>query len=560
MTEVISLRGLWPPVRAKGIDLDAGTWDLLCALGLVRRAGPAGSFAWLSLGLAVRDRVEGLIRRSFLSQGFSVVDLPVLQSREIWERSGRWSVYGTDGSLFTVRDRDRVDALALGPTSEEASVTVVGEDLRSYRDLPVRLYQSTTKFRNEISPRHGLLRAREFEMTDAYTFDTDPAGMADSVRRLNAACSDALAGMGFHDVLQTDAYGGQIAKAPSTEHVVVNPLGQSDIVRCPHCRHCADVEVGRGQVDPVDDATVKVLVFRPAGAVVPADATSLVAVLIRADLAVSTVKLARVVGADDVVPLDPARRAAVFGVRRHELSPADVARAGARVVVDVSAAVLDTFTVADPATPSGRREDVRWGHGEGGAGVDPGDGQTVHRAAAGLRCERCGQGRYVQLCGIELAHVFELGQRYSAPMGLTYAGRDGEQATPLMACSGIGIGRCIQALADLGRDARGLRWPASVTPADVQVFATPGGDDRGPVQRVAAALAAGGARVLLDDREVSAGERFRYAWALGLPQFVVVSGRDPGRVEWVRRDTGERIDGEAGALIPQVLKCVATMS
>ncbi len=238
-----------------------------------------------------------------------------------------------------------------------------------------------------------------------------------------------------------------------------------------------------------------------------------------------------------------------FGVERHALNPAVALEVGDEVLFDTSAARLHDLTIADPA--DGLCHGVKGGARPLLGDVLPDWAVAVHAADAGLWCGACGEGLFESGRSVELGHVFELGDRYSAPMGLRFTDRDGRAAAPLMACSGIGVGRCLQTLAHLFRDERGLRWPSQVAPAQVHMIIASRSKDAEPrATRLQEVLLNAGVTVLWDDREVSLGERFRYAWALGLPYQVVVSSRaaDAG-LEWIERATGATGEAEAGALV-----------
>ncbi|MEU6162849.1 proline--tRNA ligase [Streptomyces tanashiensis] len=542
MADLIRVSTLWPPVRPRSIDLDATTHGLLEAVGVIREADLAGSFALMPLGVLIRDRIEAIIRRSFVEHGFGAIMLPVLQSRAIWESSGRWQTYADQEALFRVVGRGEEATACLGPTSEEISVVTVASDLVSHRDLPVRLYQSTSKFRNELSPRGGLLRAREFEMADAYTFDADRAGMLAAVEALNAACQSALSRMGLPGVQRIPADGGDISKAPSTEHVVRSELGQSQFVECPACAYRADPEVAVAAFPhpdrhPAADAgaqTVKVMAF----GCVRAGEELVVSVVIRGDLQVSLRKVVEILEASSVRALSEAEFRASFSVEPHTLNPAIALSASDEVLFDTSVADLRDFTTVSSAT--GLIHGANWGEGPLLDQVIPEHPVAVHAADAGLWCGRCGEARFEVHRAIELGHVFELGDRYSTPMGLRFVDREGRDSAPLMACSGIGVGRCLQTLADAFRDERGLNWPAEVAPAQVHmIVAARGEEPERDAMRLQGVLAANGISTLLDDRDVSLGERFRYAWALGLPHHVVVSSRTrEGVYEHTDRTTG----------------------
>lgn len=557
---VTRLSRSWPPVRSRGIDLSGATFELLTCLGIVRRTDVAGVFSLMPLGLAIRDRMESVVRQTFLTHGFAPVSFPSLQSRAMWQRSGRWAVYAEEGSLFQVTGRRSEERWCLAPTSEEMAVDTVAADLRSYRDLPVRLYLSTTKFRDEISPRGGLMRAREFEMADAYTFDRTPADMARSLELLNKACQLSLRNVGFVDTTTVPADGGDISRAPSTEHVVVSDIGQSEFLRCPGCGYLGDPDVVSAAFPSAADRpaapttanVVKVLAFRCA---LDAD-SQVVSVAIRGDLQVSERKLLAATGASSVRLLATEELLDVFGVDRHFVHPKIAASRG-RLLYDQSVVSMKDFVVADPDSADGLGQQANWGTGPLLSGVLPDAGSDLHRCATGVHCGQCGKQEFQAYQSVELAHVFELGRRYTEPMGLRYRDARGEPAVPLMACSGIGLGRCLQTLAHVRRDERGLHWPSAVAPADVHLVPVSHGEAGvADADQVARRLAEAGLSVLIDDREVSTGERFRYAWALGVPHHLVVSRRN-GRVrmEWVRRADGsstELSEAEFPLLIAQI--------
>lgn len=406
MSEVYRVATSWPPART-GEQLTGGsTLDWLERLGFVSRTEVRGAFALLPLGLRIRDKLARVAEEEFHGLGFSQVQFPSLQSREIWESSGRWAVYAAEGSLFTVRDGGE-EVLALSPTSEEIAVATISRHLESYRDLPIRVSLSTTKFRNELSPRGGLMRGREFEMADAYTFDRSPASMAESYRLLQDACRSSLRRMGFPSVFEVAANGGAISSGPSVEFLVLSPAGQGELAACPSC--------------------------------------------------------------------------------------------GSR---------------GDPGL------------------IGP----------AGSKCPTC-QGAVLGAVPVtELAHVFELGERYSRPMNLRFATSGDQPGVPLMACSGIGITRCVQALAETYKSKDGFRWPKSVAPMEVQLVAIryDRPEIRARADTLSARISSAGLSVLVDDREVIASEKFRYSSAIGNPLEVILSPRSD-MVEFRDRATERRV-------------------
>jgi|GEM_PF-2409972 prolyl-tRNA synthetase len=532
--EPLFLSALWPPMRRVSLP-GPDTFSLMEATGLVRRSPVAGVFALLPLGVRVRDQLARISRSAFERTGFSTVSFPTLQSRDMWEQSGRWDTYVSEGTLFTL-DGGAAGAMCLAPTSEEISVTIVRSDLRSYRDLPARLFLSTSKFRNEVSPRGGLMRAREFEMADAYTFDSTPGGMRESVRRLNDACRIALTGMGLRPSFQVAADGGSISSGPSTEHVMIADFGQSHLLACPHCGNRGAAELltglftdapGSGEAEPV----VKVMAY------ISQSTRRVVAVLIREDLRVSDRKVTSALGEPAVLlPADQVR--GTFDREPGTLNPWDALKHAHLVLFDGSVSHLPVFTIA---SPDGLRTGITWDGSTGFDAVAP-EATDVHCAVPGLPCSRCGVGRFEGVNAVELAHVFELGLQYSARMGLEFIDAEGLPQAPYMACSGIGLTRCLQTVAGKFRDHLGLRWPTRVGPADVHLVSLRSDitEVRDKTHQVARAFARS-VRVLADDRPVIGGDKFAYASALGVPFQVVISQRmADDEVELINRWTGRR--------------------
>ncbi|MEU0038276.1 aminoacyl--tRNA ligase-related protein [Streptomyces sp. NPDC006333] len=523
---------LWPPARSRAAGTTPTTMHLLEALGFVARTAATGVHTLLPLGLRVHDQLSRIARHAFETRGANTVAFPTLQSRTLWEESGRWKVYQDEGALLTTRSRSG-EEMCLAPTSEEIAAATVRDHLRSRRDLPVRLYLSTSKFRDELSPRGGLMRGREFVMGDAYTFDTDPEGMRTSVGFLNDACRAALLGMGLTGVFQAVADGGSIAAGPSNEHLVLGGSGQSHILACDHCGHRGDGAVISARSPACDDPVVNVIAFaltQPDGSTLPA------AVAIRSDLHVSPRKLAAATGATHVALLDAATLPALFGKQAGTLTPWDCSHV--TLYRDTSAARLDDFSVSDGS--DGLRPHLSWSGAPGLPALDPQTAE-LHRAAEGMGCGRCDEGRYHTVRAVEVAHVFELGTQYSAPLNLTVPDPHGARRPVHMACSGIGITRCLQTLADLHRDRHGLRWKPGTGPADLHLIVLRADlpEMRQRTDQAVRQLQHHGIRLLVDDRHEAAGKKFAYAQLVGTPRAVVLSPQQTdGRVEVIDRWTG----------------------
>ncbi len=527
---------LWPPVRPRTGDASASTPDLLHTLGLIARTDATGVHTLLPLGLRVHDRLTAIARRAFEERGALTFAPPTLQSRTLWDQTGRWDRYRREGALLTATSSSG-EEMCLAPTSEEIAAATVREHLRSHRDLPVRLSLSTRKFRDEISPRGGLMRGREFTMADAYTFDTGPDTMRDSIDFLNHACTAALTAMGLTGVFTAPADGGSISAGPSTEHLVLANSGQGTILACTHCGNRGDGAVLAAHPPPPDpEPVVNVIAFT---LTLPDGTTRPATVAIRSDLHVNPRKVATATGAAHVDLIDPARLPEVLGKNAGTLTPWDADNAtDVLALYDLSAADLELFAISDGNT--GLRAGVRWSGTRGLPALHP-SGVDLHQATERSGCGACRQGRYSALRAVEVAHVFELGTQYATSMNLHYRGHDGHPTTPWMACSGIGITRCLQTAAGLNRDQHGLRWAPGTGPADVHLVVLradqPAMRDRG--ERLARDLTARHVSVLVDDRPQPAGDKLRYARLLGLPHALVLSPDHPDtETEVITRSTG----------------------
>ncbi|WP_405814703.1 proline--tRNA ligase [Streptomyces sp. NBC_01390] len=526
---------MWPPVRRGAGEATDPALDLLHRLGLVDRTSATGVHTLLPLGLRVHDRMAVIARNAFEERGALAFAAPTLQSRRLWEETGRWRSYQREGALLTVRSSSG-EEMCLAPTSEEITAATVREHLRSFRDLPVRLFLSTSKFRDELSPRGGLMRGREFTMADAYTFDASADGMRESVAFLNEACTAALTGMGLPGVFQAPADGGAISAGPSTEHLVLSDAGQSTIVACDHCGNRGDGAVTPARPTPPPTApVVNVIAFvltHPDGDIQPA------AVAVRSDLKVSARKVAAATGASRLSLIEPQDLPGVLGKEAGTLTPWDAADSPDTLLLfDSSVAALDEFAISDGG--EGLRTGVTWNGNQHLRALKV-SGRDLAEASDGSRCTLC-PGTHRAVRAVEVAHVFELGTQYSQPMKLAFTDHTGRQAVPWMACSGIGITRCMQTAADLNRDHQGLRWKPGTGPADVHlaVLRADQPEMQERTDRLVRDLTARGLSLFVDDRPLPAGEKLRYARLLGLPHAAVLSPDRPAEeIEVISRWTG----------------------
>ncbi|WP_425844180.1 proline--tRNA ligase [Agrococcus sp. TSP3-2-1] len=562
-------------LREDPAEAEVASHRLLLRAGYIRRAG-AGLYSWLPLGLRVRRNIERIIREEMTAAGAQEVLFPGLLPREPYERTGRWTEYG-DG-IFRLQDRKGADHL-LAPTHEEVFTLLVQDLVSSYKSLPLTIYQIQDKYRDEARPRAGLLRAREFTMKDAYSFDVDDAGLEASYQRQRDAYERIFARLGLEYVI-VSADAGAMGGSKSEEFLHPTPVGEDTIVRSAggYAANVEAFETLAPEPQPIEglpEALVRDTPDTPTIETLVADAN---ARFPREDgrawTAADTLKnvvlrLTHLDGSKELVVV------AVPGDRDVDEKRVEVAFQPA----EVSAADDDDFK-ANPAlvkgyigpwSPSGAvlgeegATGIRYlldkrvvdgsswitGANEAGkhvfglvAGRDfVGDGWVE---AANVRegdPAPDGSGPVTLERGMEIGHVFQLGRKYAEALGLKVLDQNGKLVTVTMGSYGIGVTRNLAAIVEKSRDERGIVWPREVAPFDVHVVAT--GRDAGVfeiAEGVVASLESRGLEVLYDDRpKVSPGVKFGDAEIIGVPQIVVV-GRDAaeGVVEVWDRATGER--------------------
>lgn len=562
-------------LREDPAEAEVASHRLLLRAGYIRRAG-AGLYSWLPLGLRVRRNIERIVREEMTAAGAQEVLFPGLLPREPYERTGRWTEYG-DG-IFRLQDRKGADHL-LAPTHEEVFTLLVQDLVSSYKSLPLTIYQIQDKYRDEARPRAGLLRAREFTMKDAYSFDVDDAGLEASYQRQRDAYERIFARLGLEYVI-VSADAGAMGGSKSEEFLHPTPVGEDTIVRSAggYAANVEAFETLAPEPQPIEGlpaAEVRDTPDTPTIETLVADAN---ARFPREDgrewTAADTLKnvvlrLTHLDGSKELVVV------AVPGDRDVDEKRVEVAFQPA----EVSAADEDDFKAnpglvkgyIGPWSPSGavlgeqgatrirylldKRvvDGSSWitGANEPGkhvfglvAGRDfVGDGWVE---AANVRegdPAPDGSGPVTLERGMEIGHVFQLGRKYAEALGLKVLDQNGKLVTVTMGSYGIGVTRNLAAIVEKSRDERGIVWPREVAPFDVHVVAT--GRDAGVfeiAEGVVASLESRGLEVLYDDRpKVSPGVKFGDAEIIGVPQIVIV-GRDAaeGVVEVWDRATGER--------------------
>ncbi|MFM8972157.1 MAG: proline--tRNA ligase [Actinomycetota bacterium] len=542
-------------LRDDPADAEIDSHRLLVRTGAIRRVA-SGIYSWLPLGNRVLRNVEAIVREEMDAAGAQEVILPIAQPLELWERTGRDTAYGPQ--MFRLTDRKET-GFALAPTAEEVITSTVANEYSSYRDLPVNLYQINWKYRDELRPRFGLLRSREFLMKDAYSFHVDAEDLRATYRDMYEAYERIFARCGL-TVRAVEAQAGEIGGDVNHEFMAVAPVGEDDFVWCAACDYAANVEAAIRRAGPAGapvDAPAPEDVDTPgAGAI--AD----VAALLGVDASTLLKSIAFECDGDlalAVVPGD--REVNEFALRRA------VAGRSVRLLTDEDFAARPTvpkgfigphhpdvrLVVTDPAVHAGRTWVVGANRVDAHTrNVVPGRDFRIDVVAdlvtvvTGDGCPRCdGELRIDR--GIEVGHVFQLGTKYSTALDAIYTDDAGAQHPMVMGCYGIGVSRIVAAVVEECSDDAGIAWPAGIAPYDVHLVVLPGrGDAAAGVvdagERLYRELQAAGVSVLLDDRDASPGVKFADADLLGMPVQITVGAKGLARgvAERKVRRTGDR--------------------
>ena len=564
-------------LREDPADAEVASHKLLVRAGYIRRAAP-GIYTWLPLGLRVLAKVEAVVREEMAAAGAQEVHFPALLPREPYEATGRWTEYGPN--IFRLKDRKGNDYL-LAPTHEEMFTLLVKDLYSSYKDLPLSIYQIQTKYRDEARPRAGLIRGREFVMKDAYSFDVDDAGLEASYEAQRLAYQRIFDRLGLEYVIVA-ATSGAMGGSRSEEFLTPTAIGEDTFVRSPggYAANVEAVTTVAPEALPFDDApaahvedtpdtpTIDTLVAlanerfaRPDRAWTAADTLKnvvlalvhpdgereLVVVGLPGDREVDLKRLEAAVAPAEVEAAGDADFAAHPELVRGYIGPAVLGpNADGRAADDPERTAVRYLL--DPRVVAG----TRWitGANEPGrhvfdlvAGRDFTADGTVE--AAEVRAgdpAPDGSGPLELARGIEIGHIFQLGRKYAAALGLTVLDQNGKAQVVTMGSYGIGVTRVLAALAEANHDDKGLAWPAHVAPAHVHLVAT--GKDQAvfdAADELARALEARGVEVLYDDRpKVSPGVKFADAELFGVPLVVVVGrGLADGVVEVRSRAGGD---------------------
>ncbi len=542
---------LIPTAKETPAEAEVISHQLLLRAGFIRKL-TSGLYTYLPLGVAALKKVENIVREEMNRAGAQEILMPMVQPADLWEESGRWQKYGPE--LLRFKDRHQRDC-CLGPTHEEVVTDVARREIHSYRQLPVNLYQLQTKFRDEIRPRFGLMRGREFVMKDAYSFDATEEGAEESYRKMREAYIRIFTRCGL-EFRAVEADSGSIGGSFSHEFMVLAKTGEDTLVICQECDYAANLEkakaappvkteIGGALQDCVKVATpgmkkvesvagflglepqqvIKTMIYLADG--------EPVAILVRGDREVQPVKLKNLLNANEVELADDDT---VWQMTK--LPVGYIGPVGLSIKFVADQEVMLMVNVAAGANEKGHHL----------IGVNPGRDFTpalvgdLRQVTAEDRCPLCG-GALRLTEGIEVGHIFKLGTKYSEAMKATFQDADGQEKTMIMGCYGIGVSRVVAAAIEQNHDEHGIIFPLPLAPVQVIILNLDLKNEAitAAAEQLHQELEAAGIEVLYDDRDERPGSKFKDADLLGIPYRVTVgkSFAKDGTVELRARRSGE---------------------
>ena len=563
-----------PTLKDDPSDAEVVSHKLMIRGGMIRKLA-AGIYNYLPLGLRSIGKVEAIVREEMNKAGAIELLMPAVLPGELWEESGRWDYYGKE----LLRFKDRADReFCIGPTHEEIITDIVRRDISSYKQLPVNLYQIQTKFRDEIRPRFGVMRAREFIMKDAYSFDATVEGAEKSYWSMYEAYTRIFerCGLEFRAVL---ADTGNIGGNFSHEFMVLAPTGEDIIMSCDKCDYAANLElaeIGGQEVaeyisEESSDSIKEVhtpnlksveevaqqLNVKPSNLIktmiVEVDG-NLIAALVRGDYELSLTKLRKSLGAEIVELATPDQILESTGGPMGFSGPVGL---NIRTVADISVKTMGT------SVTGANKADYHVINVNLGKDFEINEFYDIRVASDGDKCPKCDGGSLVSTRGIEVGHVFMLGTKYSEAMNATFADSDGKEKPFIMGCYGIGIGRTVAAAIEQNHDESGMIFPKSLAPFQVTVLPLKIKDERilAESERIYSELIEAGYEAIIDDRDVGPGFKFKDAELIGIPIIVAVGPRTikDDEAEVKVRKTGDSRNIKLKEVVKEVSELLASI-
>ncbi|WIW71621.1 proline--tRNA ligase [Anaerosinus gibii] len=559
-----------PTLRETPAEAEVISHQLMLRAGMIRKAA-GGVYTYLPLAWRVLKKIEEIVREEMDNAGGQELAMPIMQPAELWHETGRWDVYGDE--MFRLKDRHNRD-FCLGPTHEEMITTLVRSDVRSYRQLPLMLYQIQNKYRDEIRPRFGLMRGREFIMKDLYSFDKDEEGLDISYKKMYDAYTNIFSrcGLNFRAV---EADGGAIGGSNTHEFMVIAESGEAAIVYCEACDYAANVE--KAELKPilagkeaelpleiVDTPNTKTIeaVSQYLGVDIKKNIKAVafqnekdevILAFVRGDHEVNDVKLQNAVGA---IVLRMASEEAILAVGGVPGFMSPIGIKGATIVVD--ATVMEMYN----AVAGANQVDKHYKNINPKRDFKDVLVTDIRLIQVGDPCPHCGKPLKTAR-GIEAGQVFKLGTKYSKALKAMYLDENGREKPMVMGCYGVGVSRTMAAAIEQNFDEHGIIWPAAIAPYTVVIVPinTKDAEQMEIAEKLYEELKAAKIEVLLDDRKERAGVKFKDADLIGYPLRITVGPKavNEGTVEIKVRRTGEAFDYTQDKYLANVQRLLATL-
>lgn len=540
-----------PTLREVPAEAEVVSHQLMLRAGFLRKSA-GGMYNYLPLAWRVLKKIENIVREEMDASGAQELLMPIVQPAEIWQESGRWGVYGEE--MFRLKDRHNRE-FCLGPTHEEMVTSLIRGDVRSYRQLPLNVYQIQNKFRDERRPRFGLMRGREFIMKDAYSFDRDEAGLDVSYKTMYDAYTRIFnrCGLTFRPV---EADSGAIGGSGSHEFMVIADSGEAEIVYCNECDYAANVEKAELHVieapaedqKPVEEvktpdcktiadvcAYLQLPVDKSVKAVAFNSEKGLILCFVRGDHEVNEIKVINTVGVNEVEMAEESMLTEAGTVGGY-MGPVGIDPKKAIVIVDST--VMKMHNICCGANKEGYHL----------LNVNPGRDFTpayvadIRLIQEGDPCPHCG-GKVSKARGIEVGQVFKLYTKYSEAMHATFLDENGKEKPMVMGCYGVGVSRTMAAAIEQNNDKDGMIWPVAIAPYEVLVVPVNTKDQASTekAEKIYSELQRAGIETVIDDRNERPGVKFKDADLIGYPLRVVVGPKTlaEGKLEVKIRRTGE---------------------
>ena len=558
-----------PTLREVPAEAEVVSHQLLLRAGFMRKS-TNGMYSYLPLAWRVLKKIENIVREEMDNAGAQEIMMPIMQPAEIWQESGRWGAYGAE--MIRLKDRHNRE-YCLGPTHEEMVTTLIKGDVRSYRQLPMNVYQIQDKFRDERRPRFGLMRSRDFIMKDAYSFDRDEAGLDVSYKSMYDAYTNVFnrCGLTFRPV---EADSGAIGGSGSHEFMVIAESGEAEIVYCTECDYAANVEKAEMHVIEAADevaleraevetpncksiadvcAFLNMPVEKSVKAVAYKSEKGLILCFVRGDHEVNEVK---VINTCNVLEVEMADENLLVenGTCGGYMGPVGIDPEKVMVVVDHSVMQMHNFCCG------ANKEGYHMVNVNPGRDFTPTFVADIRLIQEGDPCPHCG-GKVAKARGIEVGQVFKLFTKYSSAMNCTFLDENGKENPMVMGCYGIGVSRTMAACIEQNNDKDGMIWPVAIAPYEVLVVPVNTKDEASTAkaEEIYEVLKKAGVEAVIDDRNERPGVKFKDADLIGYPLRVVVGPKTlaEGNIEVKARRTGEvamlPVDGDYVAAIKEML-------